>query len=317
MSYAIEIQNVTKKYGTKLALDNVSLQIPQGCVFALLGENGAGKTTLVRILLGLLAADEGTTSILGSRQAFASDELAMRVGYVADRPMFHEWMTVSETGWFASGFLGESFLDRFQELITHFQLVPHRKVRELSKGMRAKLALSMALAKDPDVLVLDEPTSGLDALIRREVLESLVDLAAAGKTIFLCSHQIQEIERVADYVAILEGSRLKAVERLERLKTIYHEVRVTMSEVSLQVPEIGGEVLRERRVGRQWQLFVRAERKEDLRISELEAHPQVKDVEVSTPSLEEIFVGLLGHRVARESGDRADITFTTSIDDAI
>ena len=110
---------------------------------------------------------------------------------------------------------------------------------------------------------------------------------------------------------------MKSVERLERLKTIYHEVRVTMSEVALNTPELGGEVLRERRVGRQWQLFVRAERLDDLRLSELEANPQVEHVEVSTPSLEEIFVGLLGHRIGRSSDDRPDITFSSSMDEVI
>ena len=229
MTAVIRFHEVSKRYGAEVALDRFSLEVPAGSVFALLGENGAGKTTAIRILLGLAEPDSGQSEVLGLASSAQGLEIRRRVGYVPERLTLYEWMTVEEIGWFTAGFYGERFLPEYRRLAEQFGLPARRKIKSLSKGMRAKVALSLAMAHDPEVLVLDEPTSGLDALVRREFLESMVDRAATGKTVFLSSHQIAEVERVADIVAILHQGRLVLVERLDELKAQVREVTFTMS----------------------------------------------------------------------------------------
>ena len=127
-----------------------------------------------------------------------------------------------------------------------------RKLSQLSKGMRAKVALSLAMAHQPELLILDEPTSGLDTMVRREFLESMVDIAAEGRTVLLSSHQIGEVERVADIVAIVHAGRLLVVERLDELKRTTRQLTITVSESTASLPPIDGETIYQRRRGRQW-----------------------------------------------------------------
>lgn len=218
MTPVIQLREVSKRYGKEIALDRVSLEVPSGSVFALLGENGAGKTTAIRIMLGLAEPDGGQSSVLGLASDAKGQEIRRRVGYVPERLTFYEWMTVDEVGWFTAGFYGESFLPEYRRLAAEFDLPPRRAIKSLSKGMRAKVALSLAMAHDPELLILDEPTSGLDPLVRREFLESMVDRAATGKTVFLSSHQIAEVERLADIVGIMHQGRLVLVHAWTNLK---------------------------------------------------------------------------------------------------
>jgi ABC-2 type transport system ATP-binding protein len=154
------------------------------------------------------------------------------------------------------------------------------------------------MAHQPELLVLDEPTSGLDALVRREFLESMVDRAAAGQTVFLSSHQIAEVERVADIVAILRKGKLMAVERLDELKARTREVTVTLASESQALPELAGTILSQRRRGRQWQVMVRDATAEGL--AGLGSVAVVQGVETRNPSLEEIFVAHM--QLGREDG---------------
>ena len=215
MDPVIRLDKLTKHFGSETALDQVSLEVPPGVVFALLGENGAGKTTAIRIMLGLAEPNSGQAEVLGLGSAKQGLRIRQRVGYVAERPTLYEWMTVEEIGWFTAGFYGPGFLPEYGRLIAQFGLPPRKKLKTLSKGMHAKVVLSLALAHQPELLILDEPTSGLDAMVRREFLESMVDRAAQGQTVFLSSHQIAEVERVADIVAILRKGKLLLVEPLD------------------------------------------------------------------------------------------------------
>lgn len=291
MKPVIRLDKVTKRFRGELALDNVSLEVPPGVVFALLGENGAGKTTAIRILLGLLEADAGQAEVLGLASDRQGLEIRRHVGYVAERPTLYDWMTVAETGWFAAGFYPDGFLTRYQQLVRQFELPGHRKLKTLSKGMRAKVALALAMAHDPDLLILDEPTSGLDTLVRRQFLESMVDRAAAGKTVFLSSHQIGEVERVADIVAILHDGKLVLVEPLDVLKSQICELTITLQGDSLDLPPVAGQLLSQHRRARQWQLLVRG--LADDQLAALENHPAIQTVDAHTPSLEEIFVAYM------------------------
>ena len=236
MEPVIRLENVTKRYGSQIALDHVTLDVPPGIVFALLGENGAGKTTAIRVLLGLTDPDAGKATVLGINSTRHGHDVRSRVGYVPERPTLYEWMTVSEIGWFTAGFYGSGFFQRYLHLAADYQLPLKRQIKSLSKGMRAKVSLSLALAHEPELLILDEPTSGLDTLVRREFLEGMVDIAAAGRTVLLSSHQIGEVERVADIVAILRAGKLLLVERLETLKDQIRELNITLADRHVRRP---------------------------------------------------------------------------------
>lgn len=291
MNPVVKLSGVTKRFGTQVALDHVSLEVPPGVVFALLGENGAGKSTCIRTFLGLTDPDAGRAEVLGLDSHKDSLAIRQRVGYVPERPTLYEWMTVDEIGWFTAGFYGAEFQPRYRELIQHYDLPKNKKIKQLSKGMRSKVSLALALAHDPELLVLDEPTSGLDTLVRREFLESMVDRAATGQTVFLSSHQIGEVERVADIVAMMQGGRLLLVERLEKLKAETVELTVVLVEPAAEPPAILGELLRERRRSRQWQIVVH--RPDQDALAALSANPLVQAVETRTPALEEIFVAYM------------------------
>jgi ABC-2 type transport system ATP-binding protein len=220
----IQIEGLTKRYGSQKALDGLSLAVPEGSIFGLLGENGAGKTTTIQTLLGLIRPDGGRCNVMGLDPVRSGLHVRKQTGYVPESPVLYDWMTVAEIGWFAAAFHLDSqgttntYLYRYTELTRGFDLQATKKIKALSKGMRAKVSLALALASDPSLLILDEPTSGLDVLVRRDFLESMVDLAGAGRTVVLSSHQISEVERVASHVALLHKGKLILAEPLDELK---------------------------------------------------------------------------------------------------
>ena len=290
MQCVVKFEAIAKSFGAQVALDGVSLEIPPGVVFAMLGENGAGKTTSLRIALGLESADSGEAEVLGLDSARQGPAIRHRVGYLPERPTLYDWMTVDEIGWFTAGFHGPSFQPRYNELIAGFELPGERKIKALSKGMRAKVALSLVMANDPELLVLDEPTSGLDTLVRREFLQSMVDVAATGRTVVLSSHQIGEVERVADYIAIMHVGRLVVVERLDELKQQTQQLTLTLQDAAT-VPDINGTVLTQRHRGRQWQAVV--QRLAEGELERLRVDDSVQEAELRPLALEEIFVAYL------------------------
>jgi ABC-2 type transport system ATP-binding protein len=301
MTTAFSLSHVSKQFKRQLALDDVSLSSEPGVVVALLGENGAGKTTAIRILLGLLEPDAGEATVLGLDSRRQGLEIRRRVGYVPDQPALYDWMTVEEAGWFVAGFYPLGFQRHYNELVEHFELPHDRKIKDLSKGMRAKVSLSLAMGHKPELLILDEPTSGLDPMVRREFLESMVDIAGQGRTVLLASHQIAEVERVADVVAILREGKLALVERLEDLKAHVCELTVTLHNGSPDLPPVPGTVLHREFKGRQWRLLVR--NMDESRFEQFRTDTEVGNVEVRRPSLEEIFVGYMkGAAVVPDGG---------------
>ncbi len=289
MNNAIELDRLSKRFKTTEALKNVTLRVPEGTVFALLGENGAGKTTAIRIMLGLERPDSGHARVLGYDSSTEDLDVRRRVGYVPEVPDLYDWMTVQQIGWYAAGFYPPGYWDRFTAMAKEFELPPKAKIKNLSKGMRAKVSLSLALAHDPELLILDEPTSGLDAMVRREFLESMVQRAAEGRTVFLSSHQIHEVERVAEYVALIRRGDLLLVERLDDLKQRSRMISMTLAGESIdpQLPE--GRIIDCRQEGRRLRWLVTD--MPDARMSELGAQQGVESVDVHRPNLEEIFVG--------------------------
>ena len=285
----ISVSQLTVSFPGCDALRGVDLQVPRGTVFALLGENGAGKTTLIRSLTGFLHPSSGSCRVLGLDPITDALEIRRRVGYVADAPALYDWMKVGEIGWFTSSFYEAGFLDRYREGISRYGLPENRKIRHLSKGQRAKVALALALAHDPELLILDEPTSGLDPLVRREFLESMLDRVATGRTVLLSSHQIAEVERVADSVAILHAGKFQIIDSLSNLRDSVTEVTVSLDDplVELPTPDSPAVVMSDRTEGRQRQMVMRGFDNEAA--NQWRDRPGVLGVTVRSATLDEIF----------------------------
>jgi ABC-2 type transport system ATP-binding protein len=203
------VQNVTRRYGVSLALNDVSLEVPPGAVLGLVGANGAGKTTLIKHVLGLLRAQSGTVRVFGLNPVATPLKVLSRLGYLSEDRDLPPWMTVGELLRYSQAFYpswDRAYAERLRE---QFYLDPAARVRNLSKGELAKAGLLVALAHRPELLVLDEPSSGLDPVVRRELLEAVVrSVASEGRTVLFSSHLLDEIARVSDRVAMLASGRL-------------------------------------------------------------------------------------------------------------
>ena len=303
MKPVLALRTVSKQFGKVTALDHVSLEVAPGTVCALLGANGAGKTTAIRILLGLEQPDTGVAEVLGMDSRKYGLEIRRRVGYVAEKPTLYDWMSVREIGWFAAGFYAAGYQKTYAQYVDRFGLEQFdhaQKIKTLSRGQRAKVALSLALAHQPELLVLDEPTSGLDPLVRREFLESMVDVAAQGRSVLLCSHQVAEVERVADTVAILLDGKIVCVERLDDLKRDVREVTVTLADEHADPPTIPGDVLARINFGYD-HIFIVRNLDEDQLARECDGFGPF---EVRQPSLEDILLVML-REYRRPSSRRA------------
>jgi ABC-2 type transport system ATP-binding protein len=288
MNAAIELRKVSKTYPGKVALDALSLSVPAGSIFALLGDNGAGKSTTIRILNGLTPPDCGSARVLGLDAWKHAAALRRRIGYVPERPKFYDWMTIEQIGWFTSGFQGDGYLPRYLNFIKQFLLDADAKLSVLSKGQYAKVGLALAMAIDPEVLILDEPTSGLDLLVRREFLASMVRLAGEGRTILICSHQVAEIERIASHVAFLHAGRVLLTAPLDDLRSLM--VRIRLRCEAQPNGSLLGTVLQEQRVGGKWQMILRNPNRAAL--DRLRVTPGIHDYEEAPLALEEVYCAL-------------------------
>jgi len=301
MSIVIEAKNIEVHFPGCDALRGIDLSVRSGTVFALLGENGAGKTTLIKILTGFLKPSAGSCTVLGMDPVRDSVEIRRRIGYVSDAPSLYDWMQVGEIGWFASSFYPDGYLERYRESIHRYDIPENRKIKHLSKGQRAKVALSLALAHDPELLILDEPTSGLDPLVRREFLESMMERVSTGRTVLLSSHQISEIERVADEIAILHEGKFQIVDSLSSLHDSMSKITVSLDDPLTAIPafESPAETISEELEGRQRRYVVRNFSSEQR--TELESLPGVMSVRVEHASLDDLFVAIVSHRSVDKS----------------
>lgn len=215
MQSTLEIIGLSKKYAG-FHLREINLKIPTGTVLGLLGQNGAGKSTLLKSVLGLVKRDTGQVVLQGRRgengaaAPVSDEEIRRHIGYVPETPTFYEWMKVKRLLRFVSTFYPTWDHQYSRELMARYELDPEKKVQHLSKGMRGKLALLLALSHRPQVLILDEPTSGLDPIMKHHFLQELRQVVATGATgaVLISSHILGEIEQVADRVAILRGGAL-------------------------------------------------------------------------------------------------------------
>ena len=208
--FVIETRDLSKRYGRKLALNRLDLQVPRGRIHAIVGANGAGKSTLFRILLGFLAPTAGEARILGTDSQHLSTSDRGRIGFVNEEHTLPGWMRVDAVTAMQRRQYPRWNQQAFEQVLGHYHVHPEQKVAQLSRGERAGFNLALALAQRPELLVLDEPTLGLDVVAKRAFLESLMQSNATDEcTVIYCSHQMEEIERVADNLIILERGELK------------------------------------------------------------------------------------------------------------
>ena len=238
---AIAMAGLTHCFGKRTAVDDLQLKVPTGTVCGFLGRNGAGKTTTIQVLMNLLQPTAGRVEVLGLDPARDFLELRRQVGYVAENPVLYGWMKVRELVWFTGQFYDTWNPDKVEGLIDRFGLDPEQKVKHLSRGMNAQLALALALGHEPRLLILDEPAMGLDVLVRRDFLESIIGLIQEeGRTVFLSSHLVHEVERVADRVAIIHQGRLVAEGTVDEVKQSVKRVVVRLCDEAGELTGIAG-----------------------------------------------------------------------------
>ncbi len=224
----IRTHDLTKSYGSLTAVRGLNLSVAPKRITAFLGQNGAGKSTTIKMLLGMTRPSSGDGTVLGKRITDPAEnrELRRKVAYVAEDKPLYGYMTVEQTILFASSFYSDWRPDEAIRLLSEYRLPPQRKVKSLSKGMRTKLALLLAFARRPELLILDEPSEGLDPVAIEHLLQTLVTRAAEGVAIFFSSHQISEVERVADHVCILEKGGLLLDASLDHLRQFYRRIEL-------------------------------------------------------------------------------------------
>jgi len=241
----IETKDLKKSYGNVEALRGLNLHVRAGSICAFLGRNGAGKTTAMKILLGMAHADGGQAAVFGL-PADAADqgvEIRRRTAFVSEEKDLFPSMTAGEMIRFTAAFYPRWRGDLEQRYVREFELPLDRKVKALSRGMRTKLALLLALCRGAELLMLDEPTSGLDPAVTEQVLQAIVShVAGGGMTVLFSSHQIAEAEQIADHVAIIDRGREAVTGALEDLRENYRRIQVVFAnaapETALRAPGI-------------------------------------------------------------------------------
>jgi ABC-2 type transport system ATP-binding protein len=292
-SSVVQVAEVSRRFGRTVALDGVSLDVPRGIVFGLVGENGAGKTTLIKHLLGLLKAQTGSVRVFGLDPVNDPVNVLARVGYLSEDRDLPDWMRISELLRYMRAFY-PTWDDAFAEdLRQQFDLDPAARVKTLSQGQRARVGLLLALAYRPELLVLDEPSTGLDPIVRREILAAIIrTIAEEGRTVLFSSHLLDEVERVSDHVALLDRGRVVLSEPLETIKASHCRVTLRFDEPLAVPPALPGSS-RWEGFGLEWSATCRGSLEE---LKGEAAGIGARIIEEHTPSLDEIFVARVGKR---------------------
>ena len=227
--FVIETAALRKRYDSVEALRGLSLQVPAGSIYGFLGRNGAGKTTTIKILLGMARPTSGHALVFGlaADAQDASVEIRRRTGFVSDDKGLYDYMTVEEMIRFTAAFFARWRADLEQRYVRKFELPLDRRVKALSRGTRTKLFLLLALCRGAELLILDEPTSGLDPAMTEEVLQALVShVASEEMTVFFSSHQIAEVDQIADHVVIIDRGRAVVTGALDDLRENFRRIQL-------------------------------------------------------------------------------------------
>ncbi len=286
MTQILEINGLTKRFGEKTALRNVSLSLAKGKVLGLIGENGAGKTTIIKHILGSYIPQEGSVRVFGLDPVKDPAGVLGNVGYLAEEDGLPGWMRVYELQRYFQGFYQNWDQAYAEDLREKFKIDRKAIIKQLSKGQRARVGLMAALAYRPELLLLDEPSSGLDPIVRREILTSIVRAVAnENRTVLFSSHLLSEIELVADQVAMIREGEILFCDTLDNVKQSNRRITLRFNAVRTSAPEIG-EALNWEGYGQEWScLYSGNTATLEASVSLLDA----KVVEESWLTLDEIF----------------------------
>ncbi len=283
----VEVQRLTRHFDRKIALNDLSLIVPRGGVFGLIGGNGAGKTTLIRHILGMLKAQSGSVRVFGLDPIENPVGVLGRIGYLSEDRDLPNWMRVHELIRYTQAFYPNWDPTYAVELREAFDLDPKAKVKTLSRGQRARAGLLVALAHRPELLVLDEPSSGLDPVVRRDILGAIIrTIADEGRTVFFSSHLLDEVERVADRVAIIHEGRIMLTASMDEIKESHRRMTLRFRQAMSQPPALVGTLACEGG-GTEWTYVCNGESEQLRRAAEAIGATVVDD---SALSLDEIFV---------------------------
>ena len=274
----IQTTYLSKSYGSVEAVRGVNLSVRPHQITAFLGLNGAGKSTTIKMLLGMIESSSGEGKVLGKRIADPAEsvELRRKIAYVSENKRLYDYMTVEQIIRFTRSFYTDWRPDIEQQLLRSYELPLNRSIKSLSKGMRTKVALLLALSRRPELLILDEPSEGLDPIGIEQMLESLVAQCGEGTTVFFSSHQIPEVERIADNVCMIHRGRLVIDASLDDMRQSYRQIDLTFPSLPEEKELRLAGVESIRTSGRQMRVFVSrnaevvVERARDLHASSVE-----------------------------------------------
>jgi ABC-2 type transport system ATP-binding protein len=287
----VDVNDLSRSFGNKTALEGVSFRATAGRIHGLVGSNGAGKTTLLRHLLGLLRAKTGSVRVFGLDPVRDPVSVLKRVGYLSEEREMPEWMSVEELMRYTQAFHPSWDTAYERELLGTFGLDPTRKIKDLSKGMRAQAGLIAAVAHRPELLILDEPSSGLDAVVRRDILDAVVrTVADDGRTVIFSSHLLDEVERMSDHVTLIHQGRVALSGALDEVRGAYQRSRVHFAQPFDRPPVLDTALMMEGG-GRTWSV-VHSGSPERFRRAVIARGGEV--VESRDATLEEIFLARAG-----------------------
>jgi ABC-2 type transport system ATP-binding protein len=289
----VQVEHLSRRFGRTVALDDLSLSVPRGAVFGIVGANGAGKTTLIRHLLGLLSPQSGTVRLFGRDPVADPVGVLGRVGYLSEENDLPPWMRVRELLRYLQGFYPGWDADFAEQLRSNFALDTAARVRELSRGQKARTGLLAALAYRPELLILDEPSTGLDPLARRDILTAVLrTVAQEGRTVLFSSHLLDEVERVSDHVALVDKGRIVVQGPLDEVRQAHRLLTVRFEGPRPRPPEVAG-LFGWEGCGREWSAV------SCLSVSEVQAVAATWGADVvdeQSPTLDKIFVARVGRR---------------------
>ena len=290
-SPVVAINNLERRFGKTHALNDIKLTLEPGIVYGLVGANGAGKTTLIKHILGLLRCQSGTVQVFGEDPVEQPQKVLAHIGYLSEERDIPDWMTIGEFCDYVHAFHPSWDENYANELLQTFSLGRDKRIGDLSRGMRAQVALIGAVAHKPDLLVLDEPSSGLDAIVRKDILNAVVrTISEEGRTVLFSSHLLEEVERLSEHVIMIQDGRIVMDEPLERMGRSHHVSELRFGVTQATLPSMSG-VLKVSGEGRSWQV-IHSSSPEQL--SESLHSVQGELVSTRHASLEEIFVARVG-----------------------